>query len=213
MTYTGRLESSRTDGSQARRHSDFRPRLQHGGADRGREGSPPIRPRSSLVISNDPAAEGLKRAAAAGHQHRGRRSQQIRQGPRGVRARAAGRIAGAQDRARLPRRLHAAVDAVVRAAMGGTPAQHPPGAAAGLQGSRHPCARARRRREAARRDRAFRRAGDGFRPDHRAGRGAGARGDTEATLAARVLEVEHRIYPQALRWWRKAACGSSMAAA
>ena len=25
-------------------------------------------------------------------------------------------------------------------------------------------------------------------------------GDTEATLAARVLEVEHRIYPQALRW-------------
>jgi phosphoribosylglycinamide formyltransferase-1 len=25
-------------------------------------------------------------------------------------------------------------------------------------------------------------------------------GDTEATLAARVLEVEHRIYPQALKW-------------
>jgi phosphoribosylglycinamide formyltransferase-1 len=25
-------------------------------------------------------------------------------------------------------------------------------------------------------------------------------GDTEATLAARVLEVEHRIYPRALRW-------------
>jgi phosphoribosylglycinamide formyltransferase-1 len=25
-------------------------------------------------------------------------------------------------------------------------------------------------------------------------------GDTEASLAARVLEVEHRIYPQALRW-------------
>ena len=25
-------------------------------------------------------------------------------------------------------------------------------------------------------------------------------GDTEAALAARVLEVEHRIYPQALRW-------------
>jgi phosphoribosylglycinamide formyltransferase-1 len=24
-------------------------------------------------------------------------------------------------------------------------------------------------------------------------------GDTEATLAARVLEIEHRIYPQALR--------------
>jgi phosphoribosylglycinamide formyltransferase-1 len=26
-------------------------------------------------------------------------------------------------------------------------------------------------------------------------------GDTEATLAARVLEVEHRIYPQAVRWF------------
>jgi phosphoribosylglycinamide formyltransferase-1 len=24
--------------------------------------------------------------------------------------------------------------------------------------------------------------------------------DSEATLAARVLEVEHQIYPQALRW-------------
>jgi len=26
-------------------------------------------------------------------------------------------------------------------------------------------------------------------------------GDTEASLAARVLEVEHRIYPQAVRWF------------
>lgn len=25
--------------------------------------------------------------------------------------------------------------------------------------------------------------------------------DTEATLAARVLQAEHRLYPQALRWW------------
>ena len=25
--------------------------------------------------------------------------------------------------------------------------------------------------------------------------------DTEETLAARVLQVEHRIYPQAVRWW------------
>jgi folate-dependent phosphoribosylglycinamide formyltransferase PurN len=38
-------------------------------------------------------------------------------------------------------------------------------------------------------------------------------GDTEAALAARVLEVEHRIYPQALRWVAEAACGSPMAAA
>ncbi len=27
------------------------------------------------------------------------------------------------------------------------------------------------------------------------------RGDTEEALAARVLQVEHRIYPQAVRWW------------
>jgi phosphoribosylglycinamide formyltransferase-1 len=26
-------------------------------------------------------------------------------------------------------------------------------------------------------------------------------GDTEESLAARVLEVEHRIYPQAVRWF------------
>jgi phosphoribosylglycinamide formyltransferase 1 len=26
-------------------------------------------------------------------------------------------------------------------------------------------------------------------------------GDTEETLAARVLSVEHRIYPQAVRWF------------
>jgi phosphoribosylglycinamide formyltransferase-1 len=26
-------------------------------------------------------------------------------------------------------------------------------------------------------------------------------GDTEETLAARVLHVEHRIYPQAVRWF------------
>jgi phosphoribosylglycinamide formyltransferase-1 len=26
-------------------------------------------------------------------------------------------------------------------------------------------------------------------------------GDTAATLAARVLEMEHRMYPRALRWW------------
>ena len=32
--------------------------------------------------------------------------------------------------------------------------------------------------------------------------GRGACDDTEETLAARVLEVEHRIYPRALRAWR-----------
>ena len=101
----------------------------------------------ALVVSNDPAAEGLEARGGRRHRDRRRRSPNIRQGPRGVRARAARRIAGAQDRARLPRRLHAAPDAVVRAAMGRTAAQHPSGAAAGLQGPRHPRARDCGRRE------------------------------------------------------------------
>ncbi len=38
---------------------------------------------------------------------------------------------------------------------------------------------------------------NGFGTDHRAGAGSrSCQRDTEATLAARVLEVEHRIYPQ-----------------
>ena len=43
----------------------------------------------ALVISNEPAAEGLKRAAAEGIRTAVVDHQQIRQGPRGVRARAA----------------------------------------------------------------------------------------------------------------------------
>ena len=38
-------------------------------------------------------------------------------------------------------------------------------------------------------------------------------GDTEAALAARVLEVEHASIRWRCGWWRKAACGSSTAAA
>ena len=39
------------------------------------------------------------------------------------------------------------------------------------------------------------------RADRRAGRGAGARRDDEAALAARVLAVEHRILVAAVRWF------------
>ena len=54
-------------------------------------------------------------------------------------------------------------------------------------------------REGPRRHGAFRGGGTGFRTDHRARRCCSARGDTEATLAARVLKVEHQIYPLALK--------------
>ena len=36
-------------------------------------------------------------------------------------------------------------------------------------------------------------------------------GDDEATLAARVLALEHAIYPQAVRWFVEDGCGSTMA--
>ena len=65
---------------------------------------------------------------------------------------------------------------------------------------RHARTRARRGREDPWRDRAFRRAGDGFRPDHRAGPLCRCSRRHAETLAARVIAVEHRIYPLALRW-------------
>ena len=147
-----------------------------------------------------PTRAGLARAAEAGiatavvdHKTFGKDREAFE---RALQARAR----GARHRAGVPRRLHAAADAVVRAAMAGPAHQHPPRPAAGLQGPRHPCPRAGGRRQRTRRDRAFRRARDGFRADHRAGqRCRCSPGDTEATLAARVLAVEHRIYPEALR--------------
>ena len=63
----------------------------------------------------------------------------------------------AWDRVRVPRGIHAAVHALVRAAVGGPHDQHPPVPAARLQGARHPRARARGRGQDPRRDRALRR--------------------------------------------------------
>ena len=77
--------------------------------------------------------------------------------------------------------------------------QHPPFAAAALPRPEHARARARGRRQDARRDGAFRPRRDRSRA--RSSRRRPCRsspGDTPETLAARVLEVEHRLYPLAL---------------
>ena len=151
--------------------------------------------------------KGLQRARRGRHRDRRRRSP--RRSARIARrssARCKRVLEAARHRARLPRRLHAAADAVVRRAMGRPAAQHPSGAAAGVQGPRHPRPRARGRRQGARRDRAFRGAGDGFRPDHRAGRGAGA---APATPRQRSPRACSRSSTGSIRrrcgWWRKAA--------
>ena len=84
-------------------------------------------------------------------------------------------------------------------AMAGPHAQHPSGVAPGVQGPRHACPRARSRRQDPRRQRAFRRPGDGQSvPIIVQGAVAVRDDDDEASLAARVLDVEHRIYPPAL---------------
>ena len=129
----------------------------------------------ALVLSNRPDAAGLTRADSAAiptsivdHSRHGKDREAFE--------RALRRCAQcAPHRPDLPGRLHAAAHALVRRPLGGPDAQHPSGAASGLQGARHPRARARGRREDPRRERPLRRAGDGFRADRRPGRGAGAR--------------------------------------
>ena len=172
---SGRLDlAGDTNGPQTRRRSDLRSRLQHGGADRGGEG-PGLSGRDRARRFEPSRRRWPRIRAERRHRDRRRRSRTVRQGPRSVRARAASRNRSASHRPRLPRRIHATADAVVRDALDRTHAQHPPGLVAGIQGARHPSPRARSRRDPARRDRAFRCAGNGFGPDRAAGLRAGAR--------------------------------------
>ena len=117
-------------GPQARRHPDLRPRLQHGGADRGREGPGLSGARSRSSSRTGPMPPACARAQKPGIETAVVDHTHVRQGPRGVRARAASRARSAPHRSRLPRRLHAAVDAVVRHALDRPHAQHPSCAAA-----------------------------------------------------------------------------------
>ena len=175
VTYTGRLEHLETrHGSQARRHPDLRPRLQHGGADRGREGSAPIRPRSRSLFPTSRRRRDCKRAAAAG-----------------IRTAVVDHRKFGKDREAFERALQDELQAhkielvclagfmrlltpwFVRQWDGRLLNIHPAllPAFKGLDTHARALAAGATR---ARRDRAFRGAGDGFRPDHRAGRGAGA---------------------------------------
>ena len=152
----------------------------------------------ALVLSNRPDAAGLAHARAAG-----------------IAAAVVDHAAQGKDREAFERAMQAVleknrIDLVCLAGFMRllTPwfvgrwdrphAQHPPGAAARLQRPRHARARARRRGENPWRKRAFRRARDGFGPIIAQGAVPVRDDDTPATLAARVLEVEHRIYPLAL---------------
>ena len=105
-------------GSQARRHPDLRPRLQHGGADRGGEGPRLSRRDRARRLQRARTPQGSSAPRAAGiataivdHRPFGKDREAFE---RALQARAR----GAPHRARLPRRLHAAADALVRRAAG-----------------------------------------------------------------------------------------------
>ena len=153
-----------------------------------------------LVLANRPDAGGLARAAALGlptacvdHRPFRRRPRRLRGGAR----RAAGRE---RRRDPLPRGLHARADAGLHRALGGADAQHPPVDPAALPRPRHPCPLPRRRAW-----RCTAAPSTRSRPSSTPGPILGQAvmpvepGDTPETLAARLLPLEHRLYPAVLR--------------
>ena len=154
----------------------------------------------ALVLSNIADAAGLARAREAGiatevvdHKPFGKDREAFDRAMQAV-------LERHTHRHRLPCGIHARADAVVRRALERAHDQHPPVPAAGLQGPRH---RTRARLPQARR-RTARRCTSSCRnsmpgPIIAQESVPVLPGDTPDTLAARVLEVEHRIYPLALR--------------
>ena len=174
------------------------PRLQHGGADRGREGAG-LSGRDRAGRLQRPDAAGLARAREAGIA-----TAVLDHKPFG------------KDRAAFERALQAMLDEqrieliclagfmrlftarFVQHWTGGCSTSIPR-CCRRFQGlDPHGRALARGREDIGR-DRSLRRPGDRCRADHRAGSVPVLAGDTPDTLAARVLEVEHRIYPLALK--------------
>ena len=144
-------------------------------ADRGRAARRTFPAEIALVISNRPDARGPRaRARRPGSRPLSSITRPIPTARAFERALDAA-LRGARHRARLPRRLHAHPDAVVRRALDRA------GCSTSIRrccrrftGLAHASAGARRRRARPRLHRAFRRAGARCRADHRAGRGAGA---------------------------------------
>ncbi len=153
-----------------------------------------------LVVSNRPDAGGLATARAAGIATAVVDHTALRQGPRGVRAALQAVLGAARHRHRVPRRLHAAVDRRFRRRSG----------RGACSTSTLPCCPAFKGLDT--HERALE-AGVKIHgatvhfvvPEMDSGPIV-AQGavpvhddDSEATLAARVLAVEHRIYPLALK--------------
>ena len=180
------------------RHPDLRPRQQHAGD-----------PRGAAAGFDGRGGDQQRPARRAGSRRRARTASP----PRVVDHR---RIATApRSTARLPRRsTRSRRDLVVLAGFmriltaafvdryRGRHDQYPSVAAARIPGPAYAPARARSRRQGARLHRALRDARARSRADRDPGRRAGAApDDNEDSLAARVLAEEHRIYPQAVRWF------------
>ena len=163
----------------------------------------------ALVVSNEPAAQGLDRARAAGIA-----TAVVDHRPYG------------KDREAFERALQAAIephqiDLICLAGFmrlltpwfiaqwDGAASQHPSGAAARLQGPRHPCASARCRRQGARRNRAFRSARNGFGPIIVQEAVPVLPDDTEASLAAACSRSSIGFIRRRCAWSQKAAVAES----
>ena len=212
--HCGQVDGGSTLGQEARRRPDLRPRLEHGGADRGGEGAPITPPRSRSFCPIVPMPRGLRvRAPRASP-------------PPSSTTRASARTA--KLRARAPRRARSStgIDLVCLAGfmrmltpwlvgrwqgrmLNIHPALLP--AFKGLDTHERALAAGVKIHGATR---AFRGPRNGLRPDHRAGRRAGARRrrrrrrSPRACSRSSIASIRWRS-----RWWRRTACGSSTAAA
>ena len=151
-----------------------------------------------------PDGAGLDARAAAGIATRGGRPPAVRQGPRGIRARAAGRLLEARtiEIVCLAGFMRLLTPWFVRQWHGRMINIHPALLPAFKGLDTHARALAAGAKTA-RRDGAFVVPEMDSGPIIAQGAVPVLAGDTEAALAARVLEVEHRIYPQALALRRR----------
>ena len=156
--------------------------------------------RVAAVISNNPQARGLGIARDRGScDRRGGPSRVCR--PRRVRRGAGGGNRPPPARSRRARGLHAHTHAVIHRALPRAHHEHPSFPAAGVSGPAHAPAGARGRRAHPRLHGALRHPDLDSGPVIVQAAVPVQPGDTEEQLAARVLAQEHRIYPQAVRWF------------